>query len=796
MKKKTAAGVAVRELISKGTEAVNSVKAGDSEKLRKILARAGLFLVTCIVGGTMCTEGIYPFGIAILCTAEGTFNTGLAFSGAMLSTLGMRENAFWHILAVILAFAARLCANAVCGAFFEKNSIKRKLFRESPYIRLAISAGCAAVLGGVGILRGESLYYSIYQTLAGVLIYSVITAAFMMILSDGSDIQRGSPGSLYRVLSPKTAGVCAAAFAAVLTLKSIALPFSIATVAAYFLTVWFAYSGGTAMGFAVGISCGIALGGTVGPALSLTGGVAGMLFEYGDSLAVIVSSLCGGLLSAVTGGISAFVEFVPETVFAAAIIIPLIKLNILPKDLTDKLYGAGNSVPFPIKANAENGAVKERCKKISDSLESLSKLLISVGNKMRCPTPQEAYRICTAARARYCGGCEFESLCSGDEEKEVNSFFSNMSHSLSLRGKVTARIVPERLARRCYNMDSLIRAVNTSAERLAGLSAAGAKTELLASDYTAIASLLRETALSESDWQPDSGASVLLKRSMRANGFDFSGASVYGKRRKKVYMYGVNCDGCTAGERDIRRCAEETLGTRLSPVEFSIDKKTVSASMHTVPAFSVKCGKFTGIGERDTASGDSVVSFENDEGMFYSLVSDGMGSGREAAVTSGLSALFLEKLLSAGCPMKSALELLNCFVRGNEGECFTTVDLMEADLITGRARFIKSGAAPSFVLRGGQLFRLHSKTVPVGIMRALDAEAISFDLQDDDTVIMMSDGVTGNYEDCPWLYELLCDGLKREDSPSRMAKMIGEAAVENTGREDDITVCVMKISKT
>ena len=259
--------------------------------------------------------------------------------------------------------------------------------------------------------------------------------------------------------------------------------------------------------------------------------------------------------------------------------------------------------------------------------------------------------------------------------------------------------------------------------------------------------------------------------------------------------YGVNCDGSFAGERDVRRLAGEILGTKMSPLEFSIDNKTLCAAMHTVPAYSVKCGKFTGVGERDVASGDSVVSFENDDGMFYTLVSDGMGSGREAAITSSLSAIFMEKLLSAGCPMKSTLELLNCFVRGNDGECFTTVDLMEADLVTGRARFIKSGAAPSFVLREGRLFRLHSKTVPVGIMRALDAEAISFDLQDDDTVIMMSDGVTGNYEDCPWLYELLCDGLKREDSPSRMAKMIGEAALKNMGREDDVTVCVMKVCK-
>ena len=170
-----------------------------------------------------------------------------------------------------------------------------------------------------------------------------------------------------------------------------------------------------------------------------------------------------------------------------------------------------------------------------------------------------------------------------------------------------------------------------------------------------------------------------------------------------------------------------------------------------------------------------------------------MGSGREAAVTSGISAVFLEKLLVAGCPMKGALELLNCFVRGAEGECFTTVDLMEADLYTGRARFIKSGAAPSFVIRKGQLYRLHSKTVPVGIMRALDAEALSFDLLAGDTVIMVSDGVTGSYEESPWLYDLLSGGLPAGDSPSALSRRIAEEAAKNTGREDDITVCVMKV---
>ena len=83
--------------------------------------------------------------------------------------------------------------------------------------------------------------------------------------------------------------------------------------------------------------------------------------------------------------------------------------------------------------------------------------------------------------------------------------------------------------------------------------------------------------------------------------------------------------------------------------------------------------------------------------------------------------------------------------------------------------------------------------MPVGIVRALDAESISFDLKDGDTVIMMSDGVTGSYEECPWLYDMLSSGLISIDNPSAAECIIGETVVKNTGRDDDITVCVMKI---
>ena len=89
------------------------------------------------------------------------------------------------------------------------------------------------------------------------------------------------------------------------------------------------------------------------------------------------------------------------------------------------------------------------------------------------------------------------------------------------------------------------------------------------------------------------------------------------------------------------------------------------------------------------------------------------------------------------------------------GECSSTVDLIELDLITGRASFIKGGAAPSFVIRRGTVQRLQAGTFPIGIIRKLDTQASSYDLRAGDTVVMISDGILQDDPECRWLTKYL-----------------------------------------
>ncbi|MBE6540911.1 MAG: hypothetical protein E7672_00465 [Ruminococcaceae bacterium] len=301
---------------------------------------------------------------------------------------------------------------------------------------------------------------------------------------------------------------------------------------------------------------------------------------------------------------------------------------------------------------------------------------------------------------------------------------------------------------------------------------------------------------------------------------------------KHIFVGDVDLSSTRMGGDDIRRLFEGIVGERLSTPEFELDGSSLSMKMHTVQTYTCTSGMFSCAassvhryygdkhgcdansdedsdavnidGSEESAKvdvtdnapedicGDVITAFEA-RGKQYMIISDGMGSGREAALTSGVVVSLLERLIMSGAELETSLKMLNSIVRSCGRECSATVDIAEIDCVSGEARFIKSGAAPSFVLRDGSIFRLQSKTVPIGIIRALDAEMIKFDVQAGDTVVMISDGAARSYDEAPWLLDLMSanDSVLKGDEQDAAITIVSEAAIR--GSVDDITAGVMRI---
>lgn len=332
-------------------------------------------------------------------------------------------------------------------------------------------------------------------------------------------------------------------------------------------------------------------------------------------------------------------------------------------------------------------------------------------------------------------------------------------------------------------------AISQSA-RIASLGENGA--ERAADDYASFSSLLAETKKRQEEEETvDSKLSAAATHMLCGAGLRAESVRVIGNRKKRLEADNVVIDTLNLSSDGLSELVSELTGTKMRPPEFYLKNGKAALYMESAPRYRIECSR-TGVcksGER--ISGDTVSFFTSNDGVFFALISDGMGSGKEAAVSSRLASVFLEKLLAAGASRQSALSLLNSYLASRENEVFATVDLFEADLYTGKGVIVKAGAAPSFVLRGGRCKRLQSATAPAGIIREVRAEQLSFSLKGGDMLVMLSDGLAGDGTGSE--AEAFLNRLVREESTADIANTLMDDAIRRFGKQDDMSVCVIKI---
>jgi stage II sporulation protein E len=245
---------------------------------------------------------------------------------------------------------------------------------------------------------------------------------------------------------------------------------------------------------------------------------------------------------------------------------------------------------------------------------------------------------------------------------------------------------------------------------------------------------------------------------------------------------------------------EKVTRRALSDPTFELAFGSVNMQICAKRAYSAECAFATANSEGERICGDTVSIFENKNDYLYALISDGMGTGQGAALVSELANAFLRNMLTAGNKMETSLKMLNSVLRAkgvrSENECSATVDLLQFDLYSGALTLIKSGAAPTLVVRRGNVFKLSSPSFPIGILNALDAKQIDISCEDGDIIVMLSDGAFADGEDHSYLTKMLRDPVLCDEEPSAIAdKIIRRAKAEMKSPTDDISVIVVRIKR-
>ncbi|MDR1158395.1 MAG: SpoIIE family protein phosphatase [Oscillospiraceae bacterium] len=758
------------------------------------LRRAAQLLLRFVMGYLLARAEIFsgraPFGVGFV-AAGGVSTTGFfGFVGALCGYAGMPDlsDGLQYAAAAILVFAA--------GFVFQDVGAAR-----GPMFMPLVTAATGGFVGVVFVaadgfpLTGVLLYISEVALMTGAAYF--FRAVLKPASADGA--AESPPLGVRRLVSLLILISCL-----FLSLSRLVLfgGLSPARCAAMLLVLLLSRRGGVGAGSASGLSVGLALDLSAGApfyaaAYGLTGLIAGVFQGAGKPVCAGLGVLVTAITAQWAQEESMRLFVVCEAVVAAAAFL------LIPDDALPFLrFGAPRRA-----AGAEEGhlrdAVRQRLRGAAASFRSLYEALTGYFAQTGHSNDEDIATVFDRTTDRVCRKCALAAVCWDEESLATFHALSDTAAAMLARGALEPSDFPTYFSARCLNFARFVSVGNEELTALMYRRQFKAKLRenrtQLCRQYAELAQVLQWMA-EEVTTAPvyDCEAEKRLARYLRSAGTEGRvTVSLDVARRTRVEIVGENLSVLSESRRETVQTFSTLLGVPLGPLEQERGVFGERIVLMELEPLTVVVGTAARQKEGQTVSGDSGAHFKTDDGIFYLLLSDGMGSGQAASVDSRQAVRLLERFLRAGIPPENALDTLNSalVLRGEQRIGFVTVDLVALNLLSGEVAFYKYGAAPSYLKCGRKITRVVNGALPVGLsaggsVPALDVTRLR--VGPGAVLLLASDGVADPEAD-EWLRRLLAG--HGDGSPRELAGQVLEAGARERGRADDMTVMVLRVER-
>lgn len=742
--------------------------------------------------------GAAPFGFALLCSTRAC--TLSALIGVILSSLGTTR-APLYIAAYLAAILIRVAISTLTGFVGkgkEKNlaAFSAALFGEPTVLCALCSALFSFLFSLYYFITGGLLLYDAYAMIinVGISTLAVILWRSFVIKLESSPLLPTADGRAADLLS--LVGFVSLSAAVVLGADGIdVFGISLSVLLAMMITFGAVKYCSIPQGALVGALCGLAIDTLLAPSFVF----AAIVFGFLSPISVFLGTL-GAFAVALwwgfyTLGLAALTALLPAMLASSLFFTVLDGLfhpqnppeTKKPSDETEPTssFGDVKSVLSDKLIEIRSAFSQKALLRLGEGLHSLSDELYTLSHEADTEK-KDIYGICESA---------FDSACSSCSEREACRADCEFSEELGIIGGELRRgdsaqvsSVGERLRVRCARLPDILDEINYSAALWRGVERDREQTEFFAFDYKMLSSIISSY---ETDVHDEYTADEVMSRKVSST-LEGAAVAVFG-RRKKTAM--ISLESGALPEDTVRDKLRAATG-----INFSLDRSLDEGGITTLiyeqrPKISVSfdARSANAAGENDFC-GDTYGTIQDSPSRFIAFISDGMGCGKEAAEASRMAAAFIKNLLPISRSCDQTVRLINSFLRrrGSDSikECSVSIDLMDIDLLTSRAVFCKSGAAPTYILRGNSVFKVRARTIPVGIISEVDIKRIELDLYVGDMIVMVSDGVTQGREECPRLFEIL--NSNRSADPKRISELVLKYALD-AGGKDDISILVLRI---
>lgn len=770
----------------------------ERKKLGSFVSKNTLILlsIAVLLGRASILEGLAPFGIAFyisLLTKDKKYGYMGLF--VLLGMFTIDANVAKYSIALSLSFMA-------FGVIGDR-------IRFKTLYTAAIGSLIMFVAGIIYMLATEIYMYDVIME--G--FESIVVFVFIYILSYAVPVimQRTNR----KILSNEEL-ICIAIGAAIVVsgLSHMAIgSLRIKNIFGLLLTLIFAYQGGASVGASVGITIGIITSmssmGTpmVVSIYGFSGLLAGIFKDLGKKGSVIGMILGNAILTFyINGSTEVLVQL--EEIIASFIIFIL-----MPKSMMNYMEKFVNTNECEIDQTRSERIKKMVHSRLKEYAKAFSELAVTYGNiaeKNRVIDQNDMANVVDEVVEKACKNCGMCRNCWHNNFYGTYNDVVDVVAYLESYGEIKREKIPEVLKKRCIKIDYLIDVIQSRFEvykvHYEWQRKLFESRQLVAEQFDGVAHII-----------DDLSKGLNKKMDFRTEVED----ALYVAFDKE----GILIDKITVLEKENekfeiaieKRCCfdRKQCDTRITPIVSRVigrevvrkpkfckadeDTGTCSFTLIEAEKYGVVTG-FSRVSKNDRGiCGDSYSFIDLADGKYMMALSDGMGSGERAAKESQATIAILEQLMEAGFEKDVAIKTINSIlVLKSSEETFSTMDLSIVDLYTGKAEFVKIGAASSFIKRAnGGVEAIRSTSLPIGILNNIDIESFGQKLNNGDFVVMMSDGVLDADTDIDEKEKWVIGALEKLDSknPQSIANELLDMAIKKYGNQvkDDMTVMVSKI---
>ena len=368
----------------------------------------------------------------------------------------------------------------------------------------------------------------------------------------------------------------------------------------------------------------------------------------------------------------------------------------------------------------------------AESYQELARVFSSYVSGQGLQEKGEYGRMAEDIMEKMCTGCPKQGWCSEILREEREKAFHISLKCMEVEGKVEKNWLPDFFQKDCLRGERIVELLQmvTYLERMKrsaynqmmeGKEALVYQLEETAKYFRQLEqSLQKEQYLSEEKKRE----LVAWLRRYHIRSCELETMHRAGKGRE--LRINLRCDGVkkTMSVRLVERLLSEELGFPVKachPVRGYVSEQEQQILFREEPGYAVMTGVAHMVKEEQQVSGDSFSFFYENEGEMAMILSDGMGSGEEAAKESESILLLLERMLSAGFKEETAIRLINSVLALRaEQKMFATLDISRINLYSGTCEFIKIGGAATYLKRGKWLECVEARTLPIGMVQAVD----------------------------------------------------------------------------